>query len=235
MNNITSISGIYKLYWDTSEKYYIGQAIDINKRYKEHIRQLANNTHFNLWVQEEYNINGKPNINILEVCEPSLLNIKEPEYIHLRDTNCLNVLLGGNLCYGENSPRAKYQDIDIIEAFLLLYTYPSIKHIDVSTYTGIDINTVHDISACRGRGTHLLKEMYPKEWNELLKRKAPNSRGTRIFEFKNKFSEETYVCVSGELSEFCRTYGLQSSNLSKVINKSRKHTKGWELVYEKNI
>lgn len=34
---------------------------------------------------------------------------------------------------------------------------------------------------------------------------------------------------SGEFSRFCREYGVQSSNLSKVVHGKRKSTLGWEL------
>jgi hypothetical protein len=117
----------------------------------------------------------------------------------------------------------------------MLFDIPGISHKDVATACDIDIGTVHDISACRGRGVHLLKELYPEKWNILLSRKAKNSRSTRELQFKNKYSDEVYTCVSGELSEFCRKFNLQTSNLSKVIKGSRKHTLGWELVYVKNI
>jgi hypothetical protein len=57
---------------------------------------------------------------------------------------------------------------------------------------------------------------------------AKNTRGINTVTLTN--GRETVTLVSGEYTEFCINYGIQNSNLSKVINGSRKTTMGWRLV-----
>ena len=47
--------GIYKITNIINKKYYIGSSINIEKRWKGHIRQLNNNTHYNKHLQRAWN------------------------------------------------------------------------------------------------------------------------------------------------------------------------------------
>lgn len=48
-------SGIYKLINTNTNKEYIGQTFDFDRRKKEHFDSLANNNHFNKELQDDYN------------------------------------------------------------------------------------------------------------------------------------------------------------------------------------
>ena len=48
-------SGIYCIINNVNNKIYIGQALNLKKRFKEHKRTLKNNTHANEYLQNAYN------------------------------------------------------------------------------------------------------------------------------------------------------------------------------------
>lgn len=82
MSNI--ICGIYKITCLINNKVYIGQSIDIKRRWKEHQYRLNSNTHENLHLQNTWNTYGKDNFNfeVLEECNKKDLNDKETFYIN---------------------------------------------------------------------------------------------------------------------------------------------------------
>lgn len=74
------ISGIYKIKNKVNNKVYIGQSINLNTRYAQHLRQLILGCHFNSYFQHSFNKYGKDNFiyEIIEYAEDlSLLNSKE--------------------------------------------------------------------------------------------------------------------------------------------------------------
>lgn len=73
--------GIYKLYWPTTEYYYIGQSIHIANRFKNHIHLLKKNRHPSRKLQDVYAQLGEPKMMVLEVCKQSELGIKEQYYL----------------------------------------------------------------------------------------------------------------------------------------------------------
>lgn len=78
--------GIYLIKNNISKKEYIGQSINIEKRWKDHKKDLRNNIHKNQHLQNAYNKYGENNFNfyILEECDKSILNDKEKFYIKKR-------------------------------------------------------------------------------------------------------------------------------------------------------
>lgn len=221
-------SGIYKLeFLDGS--YYIGQSVDLDTRNKEHIRLLELGKHHNYRVQMKYDSEKLlPKYTIITLCDISLLNDEEDKLINLKDSKCLNIKAGGDNNYGFNAPGALYLTDQIEQAFLILVNNPGILHREVADFTGIDINTIHDISAGRNRVFTELQKKYPEQYAKLIKMKANNTRGknTIVLEHTNG---SIVTLVSGEYSEFCRANGVQPSNLSKVISGNRKSTMGWSL------
>lgn len=220
-------SGIYQLIFPSGH-YYVGQARDFNERSKEHIRSLKSNTHFNYRVQNEYCVHGEPTFKVLKECSLSELNEIEHTYINLDNPLCLNILSARpNQHRGENSPRAKYSNAEILNSILYLVDNPKAKHSTVAELFNIDISTIHDISAGRGRLLEFT-ETRPDLVQKVISNKAHNTRGLRSITITN--GQEIVTLTTGQYSEFCRTRGIHSSNLAKVISGSRGHTGGWKLV-----
>jgi predicted GIY-YIG superfamily endonuclease len=61
-------SGIYKLKFEGTSKVYIGQSVNIEKRFKEHIRSLKNRTSAKKLLSG-FDTFGHPSIVILEECK----------------------------------------------------------------------------------------------------------------------------------------------------------------------
>ena len=94
------ICGIYGIKNCLNGKMYVGQAINIYKRWKDHIDDLDENKHYNVHLQRSWNLYGKQNFQflILEECSAEELNEKEVFYVDKFDSyyNGYNQTRGGD-------------------------------------------------------------------------------------------------------------------------------------------
>ena len=88
--------GIYAIIIDN--KYYIGQSVDIKRRWQEHRKDLKAGTHENKHLQNAYNKYGKAKFEILLECEKEKLNEFERYFILAFMTYDKNI--GYNKSYG---------------------------------------------------------------------------------------------------------------------------------------
>ena len=93
--------GIYKIENLINHKVYIGQAIDIKKRWKDHKRMLRNGNHFRSHLQHSWNKYGEENFSfeILEICKLEEMDEKERYWLRYyggyESTQTYNVRDGG--------------------------------------------------------------------------------------------------------------------------------------------
>lgn len=94
------ICGIYGIKNCVNEKMYVGQAINIYKRWEDHICDLDDGKHYNVHLQRSWNLYGRQNFQflILEKCLAEELNEKEIFYVEKFDSyrNGYNQTLGGD-------------------------------------------------------------------------------------------------------------------------------------------
>jgi group I intron endonuclease len=87
------VSGIYKIYWENNEYFYVGKSKDIRTRKRSHINCLKKNNHKNRFIQRVYNKYGLPIIKIL--CEVPKNDLQSVEQFYLDvfvgNKNCLNI------------------------------------------------------------------------------------------------------------------------------------------------
>ena len=64
------IIGIYKIQNIVNNKVYIGQSINVYKRWEQHIYHLNHNTHYNIYLQNAWNKYGPQNFKfeIIQIC-----------------------------------------------------------------------------------------------------------------------------------------------------------------------
>ncbi|MDD2470089.1 MAG: GIY-YIG nuclease family protein [Bacilli bacterium] len=77
------IIGVYQIKNLVNGKMYIGSSIDINSRWKEHIRDLNNNKHHSLHLQRAWNKYGESSFefNVLEECNEDTTLEREQYYL----------------------------------------------------------------------------------------------------------------------------------------------------------
>ncbi len=97
--------GIYKIENMVNHKLYIGQSVDIKKRWIEHRYELNKGVHMNDHLQSAWNKYGEDlfDFSIIELCDEQCLNILEIEYI--KCYNSCNDQYGYNLTIGGDGVR----------------------------------------------------------------------------------------------------------------------------------
>ncbi len=81
--------GIYKIENTINNKVYIGQSIDIKKRWAAHKRELTNGTHDNFLLQNEWDMYGESafTFEVLRKCRSIKLNEYERCFIQMYNSN----------------------------------------------------------------------------------------------------------------------------------------------------
>ena len=140
------ISGIYEIKNLANDKVYVGQAINIYKRWKEHIKDLEENKHYNLHLQRSWNLYGKESFEflILEECPQDELNQKEMFYVEKFDSysNGYNQTRGGDGSLGykhndeiiekmRNIQQERFQDIENRKALSEAHEFESLPILQI--------------------------------------------------------------------------------------------------------
>lgn len=105
-------SGVYLI--ECNGVKYVGQAKDIEKRFKEHMAGLKNKKHFNDYMQRLYNKYPRNFIfSVIEECQIEQLNDREIFWINKLNTlspNGMNLIQGGNVKTPSLETRKKISD-----------------------------------------------------------------------------------------------------------------------------
>lgn len=96
-------SGIYKIINKINNKYYIGSAFNLDKRFKRHIRNLRSNKHTNPHLQSAWNKYGESNFKFIIVKYTDINKLISEEQIAL--DICKQLPSSNyNISYGATSP-----------------------------------------------------------------------------------------------------------------------------------
>lgn len=167
-------AGIYSLNFIGTDKLYIGQSKNIEKRYKEHLSSLVYSTASSKMLQA-YITYGTPLYNILLECTEKD-NIKNIEQEYILKFNCIkngfNTMSNSATSpefVGENCPRSLYSNAQIEQVFNILVDAPTLSHSEISKITGVSISTIAQVSS--GNTHKWLSEKYPDKYKTLLELK----------------------------------------------------------------
>lgn len=98
------ISGVYCICNIMNGKMYIGESIDIYRRWHEHVQDLRDGIHNNIRLQRSWNKYGEHNFkfSIIEECKEENLTDREKYWIKFYDSfkNGYNQTEGGDGCFG---------------------------------------------------------------------------------------------------------------------------------------
>jgi group I intron endonuclease len=241
--------GIYRLVFSNTNKVYIGQSVQIEKRYSQHLNDMRNERS-NPKLLAAYKEFGKPELDILVECTIEELDDFEEESIDIFDSvnNGFNIYRYANeapVKKGVESGNSKYTEKQILKVFYFLSeTDNSIKQI--SDMTEVSVSVISNIS--RGT-THLwLKEKYPVEFSNIKK----HNDNRKIIENENKSlhnkkfycakykgivypqiqSPEGIIYTVDNVQQFARDHNIPKSSLHRTLRKESKHCRGWKLCQE---
>lgn len=109
-------SGIYALFCNKTNKYYIGKSINMQKRKSQHFQALNRNCHNNKQLQLDYNKYGEDSFSFLELttCPEDMLNHMENYWIKKYDSisNGYNII---NATTNLNLKKSTVSDVNFIE------------------------------------------------------------------------------------------------------------------------
>lgn len=220
-------TGIYKLGFSNTDKVYIGQATNIEARYKRHLSSLKLRT-ASCKLQYAYDTYGDPLLEILVECAVQELDQLEIEAISIYNShsNGFNSTDGGSI---PNRAASKYSKEELYHVLCLLGVEGlSLKQI--SDDTGVSIRVVSHISNLE---SHLwLKDDYPEEYAKMkhihdnVGRNSAYMTGIR---YPTIYSPEGIPYSVKHVSNFAIEHGLLQPKLYEVLKGTRSHHLGWHL------
>lgn len=225
---------IYMLSFKGTSKVYIGQSININKRFTAHKWRMEKGISSNR-LQAAYNLYGFPELTILLECSREELNEREQEFIDKYNSldKGLNSCTSNGYHYqasGTDSKLAKYLKEEYIAVFQdLVHTNDTLK--EISERYSVSINVVTSISI--GAAHEWLSKEFPEEYVMLLNKVGKRYR-------KDPLAPRLLVSPDGVVLEVVGSYkqfAIDNSigghaHLSNVVLGKRKSYKGWTKYNE---
>lgn len=241
-------TGIYCLTFENTDYVYIGQSINIEKRYQEHLTELRSGT-ANFKMLAAYTLFSAPTLNILEECEEGDLNQVELEY--MLEFN--SVEKGLNCIYG-NTPRSeirkgyipknsKYKEEVYFSILKACIEFPDKSNSFIASLTDTDNISVSRIRTLKSH--KWMSTKYPEEYNILINLVSSKSIVYKDRDIKNTNTKKlkppeyypeivspdgiTYRLEKGLANKFSKTNNLNYTALNKVLNGKLEHHRGWKL------
>lgn len=220
--------GIYCFTFKGSDRPYIGQSVNIERRITRH-KSLIKENSATKKIQTEANIYGNDiEFIILEECEEHELDSKEIFWVKEFDSisTGLNTSLGGESWGGSGTDggNSKYTKEEIISVFnALLQGDKGLK--EIANLYNINEMVVHGVY--KGH-THLwLKEEFPIYYELMRNNILPRSIHMDSFFIQHKDTLE--IVEVKKRNETADRLGISRQALSMVKSGTRKHTGGWQL------
>lgn len=240
--------GIYKLNFPGTDKVYIGQSVNIEKRYTQHKLDIVTGRASSKML-EAYKVYGLPELEILCECASSELDNLEEEAIQVFNSvdNGFNTFTYCNeapVFKGPDHGNAKFSKAQIIAAAEMLAN-PIWTFSEIEKKTKVSIATIASISSL---SVHIwLSEEYPEIFNTIASLKNTRlaggaiRRGDKISAKNRGIVYPKIKSPDGELYTvenayaFARQHGLRGNHLTEVLNGHRKSHMGWKVCQEEQV
>lgn len=236
--------GIYKLVFEGTNKCYIGQSVNIEKRFTQHIVSLQTGK-ASKKLLDAYKVYGVPTLFILKSC--GTCELDEAEIYYIKEFSSVE---NGFNTYstpyefitfnGTEAANAKYSESLIVDTLMYL-CIPGSSVSKAEVEFGIKAASV---SAILAQKQHLwVFERYP----ELLKLARENTAITNkqtisnnpklLYNYSAKYGSPVKVLDSNNtvydvynINEFSRHHDISKSSLHRLISKQVAQTRGWRLA-----
>ncbi len=240
--------GIYKLNFNSTDGVYIGQSINIEKRFIQHKTDMRN-SRSSPKLQKAYLDHGLPNLEILCECSIQELDSLEEEAIQIFDCvengfNTYTSSIDAPVLKGSQHGNAKFSKEQILYVAELL-TDPTNSFAEISRITKVTVATIAAISSL---SVHLwILEERPDLYEKIKELKntriALNSikRGDSISAKNQGISYPPIKDPQGVVYKidnayaFAREHGLRGNHLTEVLNGHRKSHMGWKVCPEEQV
>jgi hypothetical protein len=227
--------GIYALIFNGTSMVYIGQSRNTGHRLNMHMSLMRRGIHAKK-LQYAYNLYGEPQLEILEECNETELDILETKFIEEFDSvdrgfNTCRVPGKGSGLYGEDVYTSKFSNEQIEAAFHLLVYAQELSSTEISNLTGVSKYTVDSLSSVP---RDWLVKKYPEEYYILNSRVLDRfGKGKTLKEkgivYPNIVSPSGSVYVVENTSKFAKEHKLNNGHLVQVLRGREKQHKGWKL------
>lgn len=227
--------GVYILKFYGTNSVYVGQSLNIENRFKVHLRKLRDGTH-NYKMLKAFGVYGPPTFEIVTECEKNALNDTELEAFGIFDSveNGFNVASEPDIhLEGDKNGASKYTNEQITDAFNFLLDLDN-RYSDIADATDVSLSTVRHIA--NGESHLWLAREYPTEYATMLSYKgltrqsAGNSGKAQGKVYPDVISPEGIVHKVECANAFARSKGVDPSYFVKLLNKKAKSCKGWKLA-----
>ena len=246
MKSKKRIVGIYMIRNKITEKIYIGQSINIKRRWGDHRYQLSENIHHNDYLQRSWNKYKRDSFDfiILEECSKSKLDDKEEQYISKHQSNDYrygyNSNSGGSNSTASDTTIAKMKSANSTKPVLQF----DIDGNFIKRWIGVNeagrvlgINPTNISGCCNlryGRKTALGSIwMHEDDYlangldlNNYLDKRPTNSKPVAQIDL-----EGNTIANFPSAREASRQTGFNWKNISQVCNGDKKTHKGYKWVF----
>lgn len=230
--------GIYCLKFQGTDKVYIGQSVNIERRFRTHTYQFNNGLQPKK-LQDAYSLYGIPKMSIILECNSTELDDAEEQAMDIYNS----ISNGFNTCDSINQPpvlngelngSSAYTNEEIEAVFNILVNSPTMVAKEIQEVTGVSISVIRAISG--GTGHRWLEDKYPTEYKVLIdnsiirKKNASNkAKESRLIKrgLGSILSPDGRVYQVTCLREFAREHSLDRKRLAKVLNGTQAAHKGW--------
>ena len=241
-------TGIYKLDFKGTHKCYIGQSVNIEKRFTQHLTDLKTGKH-NYKLLEAYNLYGNPILQVLAECTSEELDELETEAINVFNSvnDGFNIYMYPNqapVLKGVDAGNSKYSEEQLTQAYKMLANNPELSYNQIFTLTQVPVSTLTNLVQQR---SHVwLREKFPELTlnidlaNTIRKNKnnldraeycrTHNTAKAKGINYPNILSPDSIVYSVENVQEFARNHGISKSSLHRILTKQTKSCKGWRLA-----
>jgi group I intron endonuclease len=258
MDTIPRTSGIYQITCTPTGKIYIGSAINLHRRYKNHLTELRGNRHKNAYLQRAWNKYGELafEYSVIELVLESFL-LEREQYWMDKLGACtrkrgFNILPQAGSRIGSITPedvRKKISD--------RMRGMPGRKWSEetrarlspIRRERSVRLRIARDAREAERRAARAARPPQKRDPEAVRKTAQANTGKKRTEETRRKMSEalrrntnggKRYILIDPDgaehkvinLAEWCRVHGFRYNGFRLVLSGDRKSYMGWRCYYD---